>query len=110
MSQPQRVHGTLPPEEVQRLQSLRKQVEAERPEIIERARQRAAAAAEDTFSGELRRAIAASPMRMAEVASQAGVAVEQLARFLNGEAPLDSDAIDRIAALLNYRLTPVRNS
>ena len=110
MAQPQRVHGTLPAEEVQRLQSLRKQLEAERPEIIERARQRAAAAAEGTLSGELRRAIAASPLRMAEVATRAGLSVEELVEFLNGKAPLNSDAIDRIAALLDYRLTPAQNS
>lgn len=110
MAQPQRVHGTISADEVQRLQSLREQIEAERPEIIERARRRALACMEDTFSGELRRAIAASPLRLGEVASQAGIPVEDLAKFLNGEAPLNSDAIDQIAELLSYRFAPAQKT
>ncbi len=62
---------------------------------------------EPTVSGQLRRAIYDSGMDQRELAAQTGLSPKALAEFLVGAAPLDSPAIDRLAASLHQHLTPI---
>lgn len=69
-----------------------------------------AALEEDNISGQLRRAIVAGGVTLPQLAKQAAVPVEALDDFMAGDAPLDSDALARVAAVLGYELTPVSAS
>ena len=66
-----------------------------------------AALREDSFSGQLRRAIAASRGPRSELAAQTGIDDENLDRFFCGEGELDSHVIDRLAAELGLQLVAV---
>jgi hypothetical protein len=55
------------------------------------------AAAEDTLTGHLRRAIHASRRALADVARDAGIEVTSLCGFLEGEHGLPSEVLDRLA-------------
>lgn len=68
---------------------------------------RESAMLEPTVSGQLRRAIYDSGMDQCELAAQTGLSPKALAEFLVGAAPLDSPAIDRLAALLHQHLTTI---
>lgn len=98
----------LTPEQQARLAEARRQVERELPELIAQGRALRQAADETTLSGELRRAIHASELSLARIANEAGITLLQLDEFLTGEATLPSDAIDRLAALLGYELSPAK--
>lgn len=93
------------PEEQERLDRLRAQIDAELPELIEKGYRLAEAAEEKTLSGELRRAIHASRIPLTRIARDIGVTPLGLDSFLTGDATLPSDAIDRLAATLGYSLT-----
>ncbi|MBW3542573.1 MAG: hypothetical protein KY476_20105 [Planctomycetes bacterium] len=80
------------------------------PENRARGRQFFTALREQTLAGQLRRAISASPMRLAEVAEKAGVSPDALKAFMFGDAPLDSDAFGRVAAVLSCELAPAEKS
>jgi hypothetical protein len=58
----------------------------------------AAAAAEDTVSGHLRRAIHASPRSLRDIAIEVGIDRAALCRFLEGEEAVSSDTLYRLAA------------
>ncbi len=60
---------------------------------------------EATLSGELRRAIHASELSLAEIAARAGIAPLVLDDFLTGERTLRSDVIDRLTGILGCQLT-----
>ena len=62
---------------------------------------------EATLSGELRRAIHASPLSLTAVAKRVGMSPIMLDEFLTGERTLRSDVMDRLAGVLGYGLTPV---
>ena len=82
--------------------------EAEAPELIERHRIRQAeAAAEQTLSGQLRRAVNASGIDLSMLAEQTGLTMNEIGAFMSGSAALDSDAFGRLSAALNLRLTPI---
>jgi uncharacterized protein YyaL (SSP411 family) len=112
----------LPPEQAAELAKVRAQLEAERPDIEARAKARllevrkdresiakeldelasqnerlVAAAADDTLSGHLRRAIHASRRPLPKIASDAGIDTESLLQFLEGEHGLPSETLDRLA-------------
>ena len=55
------------------------------------------AAAADTLSGHLRRAIHASRRSLAAMAQEAGIEVGELIGFLEGEHGLPSEVLDRLA-------------
>ena len=55
------------------------------------------AAAEDTLSGHLRRAIHASRRPLAAIAREAGIELEALTGFLEGEHGLPSETLDPLA-------------
>lgn len=63
---------------------------------------------EATLSGELRRAIHASPMSLTDIAAEIGISPILLDEFLTGERTLRSDVLDRLAGVLGYDLSPVR--
>ena len=101
---------TLSPADSQRLRDIATQVESERPEIDARLDRLRAAAEEDTFSGELRRAIHAFPRThhqfIPALCTQTRLTSEELRDFLLGEAVLPSNAIDRLVAVLKLHLKP----
>ena len=63
-----------------------------------------AAMEEPGLSGELRRAIAASRLGIYAIAEQSSTPLDALNAFMSGEAPLDTDAATRIAAVLDCHL------
>jgi len=83
-------------------------IAAELPEMIAHDQLRKEARDEATLSGELRRAIHASPLSLSAIASQAGIDPTLLDEFLTRERTLRSDVIDRLAGILGYDLTPAR--
>lgn len=91
-----------------RVQRLREQIAAELPDLVARDQLRHEAREEATLSGELRRAIHASPMPLTAIASQIGISPILLDEFLTGERTLRSDTLDRLAGVLGYGLSPVR--
>ena len=99
--------------EREKLQRYHEQIAEDVPDLRRQALQseavqREAAMREPTVSGQLRRAIANSGMDHRELARQTGLSPKTLADFLVGAASLDSPAIDKLAALLNQQLKPVR--
>jgi len=65
---------------------------------------------EPTVSGQLRSAVAESGIDHRELAAQAGLSSKTFAEFLVGKASLDSEAIDKLAALLKRELKPIGSS
>lgn len=98
----------LTPEQQARLLNARRQVERELPDLVTQGRALRKAAGEPTFNGELRRAVHASELSLARIASEPGIKPSQLDEFVTGEATLASDAIDRLAAQLGYELSRAR--
>jgi transcriptional regulator with XRE-family HTH domain len=98
----------MTPAERARLQQLREQIAAEIPDMTARDQLRKEAREEATLSGELRRAIHASQLSLATIASRAGIDPIVLDEFLTGERTLRSDVLDRLASVLNYTAAPVR--
>ena len=88
-------------------QQVRRQVEAELPDLIDRNRMATAAAAEPTLSGELRRAIHSGPSSLNTIAGSIGISVLELDQFLTGERSLPSHVMDQLAQALGYELKPV---
>jgi len=103
-----RISRELTAEDKARVQRLREQIAVELPEMTARDQLRKDAREEATLSGELRRAIHASPLSLTAIATQAGVSPVLLDEFLTGERNLRSDVMDRLAGVLGYGLAPVR--
>ena len=80
-------------------------VRAERPWLLERRQAGERAAAEDTVSGRLRRAVKAMRQPYEQVCQATGIPFEQLADFMAG-GQLASDALDRLAAAAQCDLVP----
>jgi hypothetical protein len=80
-------------------------IQAELPELLDRAQRRAKAIQEQSVSGRLRRAIVERGLRHEEVCRETGLTFEQLSDFMTGE-PLPSTAIDALAAVVHYELVP----
>ena len=95
----------LSPEEKARLRQARDQIAQELPDLALRDRMRKEASEEPTLSGELRRAIHASELSLAAIASAAGVTPLVLDEFLTGERTLRSDVLDRLAKTLGFELS-----
>lgn len=86
------------------MERYRAQIAAELPELEMRDQLRKEAKEEQTLSGELRRAIHASDLSLAQIAAQVGVIPVLLDDFLTGERTLRSDVLDRLAAVIGYEL------
>ncbi len=99
-----RMKKNLPPRSLARLRRQRKQIAGELPALIEHDQMRKDARDEPTLSGELRRAVHASPMSLAKLAAHAGIMPPALDEFLTGERTLRSDVMDRLAHGLGFHL------
>src|SRR5438876_5807323 len=104
--QARRVTRELTPEEKDRLRRQREQIASELPDLAERDRMRKEAREEATLSGELRRAVHASPLSLSAIAERVGISPPVLDEFLTGERTLRSDVLDRLAGVLGYALQP----
>ena len=105
--QARRITRGLTQEEQDRLKQYREQIASELPDLIVRDRMRKEAQEESTLSGELRRAIHASPLPFTAIAEQTGITALALDEFLTGERTLRSDVIDRLARVLGWELHAV---
>ena len=86
-----------------------RETEAELPELIRLGEQIAAAKAQPTLCGALRRAFHRSDerFRFDEFAGQLRVAPVDLNEWLAGQQSLPSDVLDRMAILLRLELVPM---
>ncbi|MEX2137977.1 MAG: hypothetical protein WD894_01860 [Pirellulales bacterium] len=99
-----RVKRDLTEAERSRLRQYQEQIAQELPDLERRNRMRKEASDEATLSGELRRAVHASEVSLAEIATRIGIAPLLLDEFLTGERTLWSDVLDRLAGVLGYEL------
>jgi plasmid maintenance system antidote protein VapI len=99
-----RITRELTEAENTRLQKYREQIAQELPDLQARDQMRKDARDAATLSGELRRAIHASELSLAEIAARIGVTPIVLDDFLTGERTLRSDVLDRLAGVLGYEL------
>jgi hypothetical protein len=104
MSQLEAIVHKATPEQAARLAKLAALVESEQPDLAARLEREDMAAAQPTFSGELRRAIRASRLQPGDLARDAGVDWRDFALFLQGHAELSTCAIDRLASRLGLSL------
>ncbi|MGO8747463.1 MAG: hypothetical protein ACLQNE_15875 [Thermoguttaceae bacterium] len=96
--------GILTPEQQARLQRQRELIAEELPELLVQSELLHEAMQENTFSGQLRRAIHHSGRPVTRVAAEAGLTARQLTDFLTGERTLRSDALDRLVAAVGGQL------
>jgi hypothetical protein len=92
------------PEQAEERRRAYEEEEASREANIANARKMFAALEEPGFSGDLRRAIAASRKTPSDLASSVGASVTTLEAFLDGDASLPTDVVDRLVALLRLKL------
>jgi hypothetical protein len=97
-------HPELTPEHLARLAEARQQVAAELPDLVARERRMREAAEEETFSGELRRAIHNGDRDLIALAEIAGTTPIHLSEFLAGDRTLRSDVLDRLVMALGAKL------
>ena len=88
---------TIPEELLSQLRRDREKIAAELPELQERGKQLEEAAAENSLSGHLRRAIHRCGRPLKKVAEECGLEVLVLCDFLEGTRTLRSDVLDRLA-------------
>jgi hypothetical protein len=94
----ERTLTTLTPEQQARLERQRELIAGELPELIVQCEQLHEAMQENTFSGQLRRAIHQCGRPLSQIAAEAGITLGQLTDFLTGERTLRSDVLDRLTA------------
>jgi hypothetical protein len=88
---------TIPAELLEELRRDREKIAAELPELMRRGRLLDEAAAENSLSGHLRRAIHGSGRPLKKIAAEVGLDAFVLCDFLEGTATLRSDVLDRLA-------------
>ncbi len=88
---------SVPTELPEQLRRDREKTATELPELIERGRLLDEAAAENSLSGHLRRAIHRSGRPLKKIAAEVGLDVFVLCDFLEGRRTLRSDVLDRLA-------------
>jgi hypothetical protein len=94
----------LTPDHLARLEQAREQIAAELPDLVARERRMREAAEENTFSGELRRAIHGGDRDLISLAELAGTTPVHLSEFLAGDRTLRSDVLDRLVSVLGAKL------
>jgi hypothetical protein len=103
---------TIPAELLEQLHRDRARIAAELQELIHRGRRLDEAAAENSLSGHLRRAIHRSGRPLKRIALDVGLDVFLLCDFLEGTATLRSDVLDRLAqavgAAIHLEPTPIQ--
>jgi ribosome-binding protein aMBF1 (putative translation factor) len=102
---PRRITRPLTPDELEKLRQRRQAIAQELPDLHARDQMRKEAREEPTLSGEVRRAIHASPWSLTQLATRVGVTPTVLDEFLTGERTLRSDVLDRLAIELALELT-----
>jgi hypothetical protein len=95
---------TIPAELLEELRRDREKIAAELPELMQRGHRLDGAAAENSLSGHLRRAIHRSGRPLKKIAEAAGLDVLVLCDFLEGTANLRSDVLDRLAQAVGARI------
>ena len=83
----------------------REAIASELPSLERQDARLAAASAEDTLSGHLRRAIHASTKPLHAIADDAGISRAALRDFLEGLHSLQSDELDRLTAAAGVSVT-----
>ena len=96
---------TIPPELLEQLRADREAIAAELPEAIQRSERLREAAAENTMSGRLRRAVHQSRRPLDTIAGEAGIPVELLCDWLAGDRTLRSDVLDRVAQAVGAEMS-----
>jgi len=107
MPQTQRTYVKLSEEKRAQIKRWQEQVKDELPDLANRLHLATKAAEEDTFSGELRRAIHASGLTLNHIADRIGATPTVLDKFLTGEGVLQTGVIDPLVALLGYKLVGI---
>jgi hypothetical protein len=97
----------VPHELPSQIQRDRELIEQELPELASRDARMREAAAEDTLSGHLRRAIHDSRRPLRDIAGEAGISTTLLCDFLEGERTLRSDVLDRLAQAVGVTISLV---
>lgn len=87
----------VPPELLEQLRAERSAIAAELPEATERAERLREAAAENTVSGHVRRAVHGSRRPLETIARDADISADLLCDWLAGDRTLRSDVLDRVA-------------
>ena len=95
---------TIPSELLEQLRRDREKIAAELPELIKRGQRLDEAAAENSLSGHLRRAIHRGGRPLKKIAAEVGIDVFILCDFLEGTATLRSDVLDRLAQALGAKI------
>ena len=105
---------TIPDDLLKQLRSDREKIAGELPELIERGKRLKEAAAENSLSGHLRRAVHGSGQPLKTIASATGLDHFVLCDFLEGTRTLQSDVLDRLAqavgATIQFEPAPPRRS
>jgi hypothetical protein len=99
-----RVRLAMTPEQRAQWKAAAEQELAGREENIDHVRKIRAAAEQDGFLGDLRRAIAQSRRPVHDLAAEIGIDARLLSDFRAGEAELPAAALDRLIAALGLRL------
>jgi hypothetical protein len=98
----------IPDELLSKMQQDRERIERELPELADRDARMREAAAEETLSGHLRRAIHGSRRPLGEIAREAGISTAVLCAFLEGERTLRSDVLDRLTLAVGVTISLTR--
>jgi hypothetical protein len=103
---------SIPTELLEQLYRDREKIAAELPELMERGQRLEEAAAENSLSGHLRRAIHRSARPLKKIAAEVGLDVFVLCDFLEGTRTLRSDVLDRltqaVGATIHLETTPAQ--
>jgi hypothetical protein len=99
----------IPETSLSQIQRDREAIRQELPELAKCDARMCEAAAEDTLSGHLRRAIHRSRRPLDEIAREAGIATDVLCVFLEGERTLRSDVLDRLTQAAGVAVSLVPN-
>lgn len=98
----------LTAEQQARLQQQRALIAAELPQLQAKLERMHEAQQEPSLSGQLRQAIHHSGKLITQIASEAGITIQQLSEFLAGDRTLRSDILDRLAAIVGGALVVAR--
>jgi len=96
---------TVPAEILEQLRADREAIASELPEATQRAERLREAAAENTVSGRVRRAVHQSRRPLDAIARDAGIPVELLCDWLAGDRTLRSDVLDRVAQAVGAEMS-----
>jgi hypothetical protein len=100
----------LTDEQRRQVETWQAQVRTELTQIPGRRQLMASAAREESFSGELRRAIRQGPLHPVQLARRIGLDPVELDEFLSGESVLTSEVVGKIMAELGLKLAAADTS